>query len=128
MLRTEDDKLCQAPIIVILGGKKYNVKQLVIRDSRLWRSDVVKAISTLPKYASVTTDNIEQFGDAINQMLMVMPNTVIDLFFGYAKDLDRDEIEAVATDNEVATAFGQVVDVSFPLAKSLVGTMTKLSQ
>ena len=125
-MRTEEDKLCQAPITVILGSKEYEVKPLVIRDSREWRKNVVKAISTLPM--SATTDNIEQFGNAINQMLGVMPDTIIDLFFGYAKDLDRTEIEAVATDNEIATAFGQVVDIAFPLAKSLVGTMTKLSQ
>ena len=126
--RTEDEIITQAAISAVLGGKKYEIKPLVIRDSRIWRGKVVAVLSYLPQYAATTTDNPELFGEAINQMLAVMPDKVIDLFFAYAKDLNRDEIEAVATDSEIAAAFGQVVDIGFPLAKSLVGTMTRISQ
>lgn len=126
--RTEDEKLTQAPITVILGGKSYKVKLLPIMHSRPWRKEVVVALSSLPKYAAVNMDDLKLFGDAINQMLVAIPDTVIDLFFGYAKDLNREEIEAIATDDEMAIAFGQVIDLGFPLARSLVGTMTRLSQ
>ena len=128
MDRTEDEKLTQSPIVVILGEKKYDIKPLVIRDSRRWRKDVASAISALPKYAAVNMTDVEAFGSAIDQLLAVMPDSIIDLFFSYAKDLDREKIEAVATDAEIAAAFEQVVDIAFPLAKSLVGTMTRLSQ
>lgn len=128
MSRTEEQKVAQAPIEVILGGKKYNIAPLVIRDSRAWRAKVVEPISSLPAYEGVTTENTELFGKAINAMLVQMPDKVIDLFFDYARDLNREEIEAIATDSEIAKAFEQVVDVAFPLANSLVGTMVKLSQ
>ena len=96
--------------------------------SRPWRASVFAALSSLPNYIGVTTDNPEEFIKAINQMLVETPDTIIDLFFGYAKDLNRDEIEAIATDIEMVVAFGQVVDIGFPLAKSLVGTMLRLSR
>lgn len=126
--RTEDDKVTQAPLEVILGGKKYSVKLLVIKDSRQWRKEVTEGIASFSKYTQVTMDDTEKFGGAIKQMLSVMPDTVIDLVFKYAKDLDREFIESVATDAEMEIAFGQMVDVAFPLSRSLVGTMTRLSQ
>lgn len=126
--RTEEEIVAQAPITVTLGGKPYEIKPLVIRDSRKWRTKVVEVLSTLPAYAKVTTEDTELFGEAINAMLGVMPDKVIDLFFAYAEDLNQEEIEAVATDAELAVAFEQVVELAFPLANSLVGTMVKLSQ
>lgn len=126
--RTEEDKLCQAPLVVVLGGQKYDVKPLVIKDSRQWRKDVVAALSPLLKNISIEEVKSEELVELINQTMSSTPDTIIDLFFGYAKSLNQEEIEAVATDMELATAFGQVVDIAFPLVKSLVETMAKLSQ
>ena len=126
--RTEDEKVTQAPIKVWLGGEEHEVKLLVIKDSRQWRAAVVELLATLPRYVKVTTDEPEEFGAAMNAMVSAMPDKVIELFFQYAKDLDKDEIEATATDAEVAAAFEKVVSVAFPLVGSL-GTLTeKLSR
>lgn len=127
--RSEEQKVTQAPVVVILGGKEYKITPLVIRDSRVWRSEVSKALGMLPQYAKVTTeDPPEMFGKAIDAMLVVMPDLTVDLFFSYAKELDRDEIEGIATDSEIAKAFEQLVEIAFPLAQSLTGTMTIISQ
>ncbi len=126
--RTEEQKLIHAPITVVLGGKDFEITPLVIRDSRAWRAKVVEALSVLPSYAKTTTDNPELFATALEAMLVKMPDTVLDLFFDYAKGLDRKQIEETATDAEMAKAFQQVVDLAFPLAQSLVGTMVKLSE
>ena len=128
MARTEEEKLVQAPIVLVLGGAKYEVRPLVIKESREWREKLAALISSLPQYVNVTTDAPDQFGDAVSAILVTMPDAVVDLVFLYAKDLNREEIEAVATDAEVATAFEQIVEVAFPLAKGLTGAMTKLSQ
>lgn len=128
MKRTEEQKVFQTPITVTFGGKDYKIPLLVIRDSRAWRADVVAVLSDLPKYANVTTDEPEDFGNALKALLVTMPDTVIDLFFKYAKDLNKDEIESIATDDEMAEAFGKVVKVAFPLAQSLVGAMDTLAQ
>ena len=44
MPRTEEEKLCKAAIVVVLGGKEYQIEPLVIRDSRVWRGQVAKAL------------------------------------------------------------------------------------
>ena len=127
-MRTEEDKIVQSGITVILGGREYSIAPLVIKESREWRKKVVGLISEMPKYAEVTTDTPDEFGDALNAILVAMPDKVADLFFKYAVNLNREEIEANATDAELAKAFEQVIEIAFPLAQSLTQTMKHLSQ
>ncbi len=126
--RTEEQKLVQAPLKVILGGQEYEVALLVIKDSRQWRAHLVALLSNLPKYAKVTTDSPDEFGEALEAIMVTMPDRICDLFFDYAKELDRDDIESKASDTEVAEAFKQVLDIAFPLAKSLTLAVEKVSQ
>lgn len=125
-MRSEEDKLCQSGIKVILGGGEYSISPLVIRESREWRSKVIKLIAPLPGYAKVTTDKDEDFEKVLTLMLVDMPDQVTDLFFEYAKDLDRKEIEDKATDEELTKAFNEVVKVAFPLARALPEAMAQI--
>ena len=127
-MRTEEQKVSQANIEVILGGKKYEIAPQVIRDSREWRKKVIALIAPLPSLVNITMDEPEDFERALTQMMVIMPDQVIDIFFEYAKNLDREEIEGVATDTEMADAFLEVVQVAFPLSQSLPKVMSKLSQ
>ena len=126
--RTEEQKIMQEPLKVILGGKECEVKPLCIRDSRLWRSKVAKVLSELPKYISVTSDNQESFEKALDALIGKLPDAVVDLFFDYAKDLNREEIEGIATDFELSKAFQEVMRYAFPLAQSLTQMLGKLRQ
>lgn len=127
-VRTEEQKILNIPITVRLGGKDWKIAPLVICYSCKWREDFAAVMTSSSAYAQVTSDKPDDFKDALNAMLVGMPNKVIDLFFQYAKDLNREEIEAIATDSEMAKAFDQVVQLAFPLAKSLVGAMGGLSR
>ena len=126
--RTEDEIVTQASIEVILGGKTFKIAPLVIRDSRGWRKKVVDLIMPLPSMVKVTMDDEEDFGKVLNQILVTNPDQVIDLFFEYAKTLDREEIEGIATDAEIAAAFQEVIKIAFPLAQSPMKVMERLSQ
>ncbi len=128
MNRTEEQILAKAPIVVTLGGAEYNISPLVIRDSREWRRKVIALLAPLPGMVNVTTDDPENFGNVLTQMLVTMPDQVLDLFFEYAKDLNREEIESKATDEEMSKAFEEVVKAAFPLAESLPGVMKHLSR
>ena len=128
MERTEEEKLMQAPIVVILGGAKYEIAPLVIRYSREWRKKVIGLLAPLPEMVKTTSKDPKAFGDVLNRMLVTMPDQVLDLFFEYAKDLDRKEIEDKATDQEMAEAFKEVTRAAFPLAESLPKVMERLSQ
>ncbi len=134
MERTEEQKATQAPIEVILGGQKYSIAPLVIRDAREWRKEVMALIAPLPSLVEIKNKNVtieenpEEFTDVLTKLMVTMPDHVIDLFFQYAKDLKRDEIESIATEAEVSKAFEQVVEVAFPLAESTTMVMNRLSQ
>jgi len=126
MVRTEEQIVAQASIEVILGGKTYKVAPLVIRDSRVWRQKITALIAPLPSIVSTKTDNVEEFGEALNQLLVTMPDQVLDLFFEYAKDLNKEEIESVATDAELKVAFQEVMKIAFPLAEALPAAMERM--
>ncbi len=126
--RTEDEIVTRASIEVILGGKTFKIAPLVIRDSRGWRKKVVSLIAPLPALVKVTMDDEEDFGNVLTTMMVTNPDQVLDLFFEYAKELDREEIESIATDDEMAVAFQEVIKVAFPLAASPMKVMERLSQ
>ena len=126
--RTEEQKIVQSSIVVTLGGKEYEVKPLVIRDSRTWRVKLVETLGMLPQYANVTTDTPDKFKSALNALLVVMHDQVVNLVFAYAKDLNREQIEGEATDAEIGEAFVKIMEVAFPLVRSMVGAVGKLSR
>jgi len=126
MERTEEQIVAQAGIDVTLGGKSYEIAPLVIRDSREWRKKVIGMIAPLPGFSKTSTDTPDDFEQALTALLVTMPDQVIDLFFEYAKDLDREDIESKATDAEIAQAFKEVIAVAFPLAQSAPDVITRL--
>ena len=127
-MRSEEQIVGQAPLLVKFGGKEYQIYPLVIKESREWRKKIAQMLGQLPQYVSATTDKPDDFQQALNGMLVDMPDKVVDLVFEYGKDLPRDEIEAVATDAEMAKAFESILEVAFPLARSIAGATMKLSQ
>ena len=128
MARTEEQKVSRAPIVVIFGGTEYKVNILPMSGSRAWREEFAKATYDLPKHALASADKPNEFKDAIQALLVSNPDAVIDLFFLYAKDLDRKEIMDIGTDEEMNEAFNQVAKTAFPLAKSLADAMATLGQ
>ena len=125
MARSEDQMVSQAGIVVKLGGKEYEIAPLVIRDARKWRQKVVEVLTKLP---DLERDGPDAFNKALKVLLVNMQDTVIDLFFEYAKDLDREEIEGKASEEDIAEAFSRVIEVAFPLAGSLPMVRKSLSQ
>ena len=126
--RSEEQVLTQAPIVVCLGGVKHNIELLKFRESREWKKKLVKAWASLPKALATTIEDTAAFEAALSSFLVDMPDVVVDLFFEYAHGLNREEIEKVATEQELATAWDKVVAVSFPLSRSLITTMERLSR
>ena len=118
--RSEEDKLAKAPIVVVLGGKEYEIKPLVIAESRPWRKHYAETMVALLKTKNAEVDSMEGLARGMNELFSTLPDTAADLFFAYAKTLNRAEIEEVATDQELADAFTLVISVAFPLVKSLM--------
>ena len=123
--RTEDEKVAQAGIQVILGGEEYFIKPLVIRESRVWRAGVARILKKLPQHVEVTSEDPEGFSNALEALLVTNSDEILDKFFEYAKDLDREFIEGVATEIEVSAAWKALAVVAFPLAGPLEEIMKR---
>ena len=111
-MRTEEDKVLQNPVKVTLGGKGYEIRPLPIKYALPWCKSVIQiTISGIMSRASITTDTPEEFDNAMNDVLIERPEKLIDLFFDYAKDLDKEEIMETASLNEVIDAFEAVKEL-----------------
>ena len=100
-MRTEEDKVFRSSIKVTLGGRKYDIKPLVIRDSVEWRSKFKPLLLFVFQCA-------DKQGEMVVELLTDKMPEVIDCFLSYARDLDRAEIENTATDGEMFLAFMEV--------------------
>jgi len=120
--RTEEQKVFQEPIKVKLGGREYDIKPLVIEYSRPWRKKLAELVASANYAQQVNSDKPEEFKEAVKFLMAESIDTVIDLFFEYAKDLDRKEVEAIATEAEVSKAFEAIMDF---LSESPIQPMRK---
>jgi len=113
--RTEEDKLNRAPLKVELGGKEFEIKPLVIKYSGEWRKKALPLISFLINYTRGSQEDME---DQVAELFTTRTDAILDSFFEYARDLNREEIEGIATDGEIISAFMEVFDAFVsPLSK-----------
>ena len=124
--RSESDVLLMKPFEVVLGGNPYTIELLTIRAAAAWRRKVVPIISSVLLLEDISSST-DGFGDGLVAYLADKPDTLMDLFFEYAVDLDRDEIETTATEWEVGEAFRQIVSAVMPppLLTALNGAVEK---
>jgi len=111
MERTEEDKITQGGITVILGGIEYKIAPLVIRYSGEWRKKALPLIGSLLKYSrliSSDTDDTSGLEKSVIELFTTKTDEMLDSFFEYARDLDREEISNIATDGEIILAFMEV--------------------
>ena len=112
--RTEEQKLMQTPAIVKLGGKDYEIKPLPIILASPWRKKFVGLLMEGDDLSLVTSDNPKKFQEALADTLLKKPDELMDLFFEYAKDLDKNEIENIASSIEILTALEEVIAFESP--------------
>lgn len=129
MERTEEQKVMQAPLKIILGGLPHDIPVLPIKLSRPWRQAVIELIrGSVAQADTIDLDKTKDVMALAKTAMVDNPNGVIDLFFEYAHGLNREEMEEVITDAEIADGFDQMIEVSFPLGQSLAKAMEKMGQ
>lgn len=117
--RSEDDILAQAPIQVKFGGKEYEIKIRRIKKARQWREQLIKTVELVSKELEPVVTNVDQFVGGFGFIYMKFPEQIADLVFSYDPTLPREEIEEVGTEEEIARAFGKIMDVAFPFFQQL---------
>jgi len=104
-----DDQILARSLTLWLGGQDYEVPVLPIAKSRVWRKRVMDFMAEATARSTTKIDDPVAFASAMSKHFLETPEVVIDLVFDYAPNLPRDEIEAVATDGEIAKAFWEVL-------------------
>ena len=118
-MRTEEDKLLQIPLVVKLGGQDYEIKPLPIKYSVPWIKKIVSMLSEASVFSRVTTDTPDLWKDAFITLMSSNPAQIVDLFWEYARDLDKNKLEEVATSAEIMAAFEEVMTLERPLFKGM---------
>lgn len=127
-MRTEEDKVLQTSVKVILGGKEFLIKPLPIKYALPWCKSVVKTtISGLMAKVNITTETPERFDEAMNDILIGRPEKLVDLFFEYARDLNKDEILETASLNEIINAFETVREFESRFFGWTIQNITKMT-
>lgn len=113
-------------ITVSLGGKDYVVKQLPIRKAKAWRERLKQPFSTLSS-ALNSADKIELTNgsdlagliNSLSDSVIDAPDMMFELLCLYCADIaaDRDVVSDNAYDDEVQTAFVEVLKLAYPFGK-----------
>lgn len=130
--RTEDEKTSMAPMEVIFGTNKYQIKPLPILKAREWRKHLVEFIGEIiPGVTSAEEVPLVsftgQFQATLTKALLDAPEKLAEQIFAYAPDLPREEILEAATDEQVQEAFSGVFILAFPHLAEL-GRLTQIAR
>jgi len=123
-MRTEMEKLIQQPVEIILGGGKYTISPLPIKHSIPWVKKLLKLYT-----ASISLNELEikepaDVGKVILQALAESPEQLVELFWEYAKNLDRVKLEEIASSSEIMAAFQEVLEFEKPFLSGMTALKT----
>lgn len=121
MQRTESDILTKAPVKITLGEKEYQVKPLTIGPAREWRALVMGTMkTTLGAFGSDV--NPQNMAPGLSAAMIAFPEKLLEIIMAFAPYLPKEEIEASATDEQLAVAYGKVMALGFPFLAPLMMT------
>jgi len=127
MERTETDKILQSPVTVKIGGQDYEIKPLPIKYAVPWVKKVINLLIEASVLSMVTIDTPDLWKDAYITLMARNPAQIVDLFWEYARDLNKNTLEEVATSAEIMAAFEEVLDFELPLFKGMQA-LARISQ
>lgn len=115
---------------IIIAGQEYEVVELPMRRNAEWRhqlQDALMPMADLMQQSQTVSMDANSAGDVVGiirkagLMLIESPDTITDLVFSYAPELekDRDRVLENAYDSEVMDAFTAVLRLAFPFGRLL---------
>jgi hypothetical protein len=125
--RSEEDILSQAPIVVKFGDVEYKIKPLRMIKAREWRDKLIKEVQSIGTSLQQDTSTSPVFIQGLAFVFLQFPQKMADLVFSYAPNLPREKIENEGTEEQLARAFGQIVQIAFPFVGELQAMMQTLS-
>ena len=117
--RSEEDILTQAPIKAKFGGAEYEIKPLRIMKAREWRGKLMEKMKEVGVEMSKEAGGEKQLMQGLGYVLLQFPTVVADLVFEYCPELPEEKILEDATEEQMAIAFGKIMQVAFPFQGEL---------
>jgi hypothetical protein len=120
--RTEEE-VVTGLLAVTLGGRKKPVRVLTMRESRVWKLELVEVLGK-----GIGSMDLSSASD-VGPVMTAAIEKITDLVVAY--DVDgtlggRDWLETNATDQEVYAAFRLMLERSFPFVKDLRTALTEI--
>ena len=107
-------------ITLIFGGKSYQVRSLTLRQARDWRILLIAAAKEIScQLFRETNGHDAPFFDGLGAAFIAFPDKISELVFAYSSELPKDEITAIATEQEMAVAFSQLIKAALPFLPQL---------
>lgn len=112
-------------ITVLLGGVEYTISELPSRQAAKWRDslqerlgDVATLIEEAPETDISSGTAVANLVRSIGAVVLRSPDTIKELLFEYAPDLQKmEQDEADYYDSELAAAFVEVVKLAYPFGQ-----------
>jgi hypothetical protein len=104
---------------VKFGETEYDIKPLRIIKAREWRQKMMSKMQEIGAEMSKEAAGERQLMQGLGYILLQFPTVVADLVFEYAPDLPEDKVLEDATEEQMAIAFGKIMQVAFPFQGEL---------
>lgn len=105
---------------LVFGGKPYSLPQLTALKARAWRAQLIESARALSDTLFRTSNgHDENFFSGLATAYLGFPDKILEMVFAYGKQLPQEEIRSSATDDEIITAFAQVMRAGFPYLHQL---------
>ena len=134
--RSNTSVILNAPIVIELCGKKYEVKEKNIADSLEWREKCGELMQSLVAIfkeeleaeGTMKISNVELLQRAMPVLFGEGLDKIVAMLFSYSDELtaDREKILAEASSTEVIEAAMEVFNLSFPFVRAVVNGMIKM--
>lgn len=109
---------------VTVGGTEYTIDELPARKNSAWRATFETQLGpllTLVEQAGAgaaisSSDDLMRIAHQVGRVLVKAPDTVTELIFDYAPNLDanREQILDTAYDSELIGAFQAILGLAYP--------------
>jgi hypothetical protein len=116
--RTEDEILSRTPLKIKLGATDYDIPLLAVKAQREWRKKLLAALEPVLASFNFQADG-KNMATGLGATLLNFPETLCDLVFAYAPDLDKEKVLAEATEEQIGCAFSAILAVAFPYLPQL---------
>lgn len=112
--RPDEEAVLGAPLKVQLGGEIYSIKPLPYAKSRAWRKAWFDWVRRSTEFDANRKSGGDEWLAANMDGAGKLGDDRVDLFFGYARQLNRKQIESVASYAELKAGFNKILAIERP--------------